>query len=284
MAIEPVTTSALVPAEAAAYPEPPPGVHLPGPSPWPFFAPIAMAVVLLGVIFSSVLIVGGLILGGHRRHRLVPRRRARVPLDRGASATPFHRRATRSGSWPGRLVPVFGAVIAISVLITLAPVGLSWLNSLTPARGHSDADRRAPAVPQISASTAVSFDTKLLIVPAGRPFELVFNNNQAGVPHNVDIADSAARNTLYFDGEMITGVATITYQVPALDPGDYYFLCRIHPNMNGTVRAILEAGPALTRTPDPTVPAGRHRPGSSRRRAAARIRPVAQPGPTLRRA
>ena len=28
----------------AAYPEPPPGVHMPGPSPWPFFAPIAMAV------------------------------------------------------------------------------------------------------------------------------------------------------------------------------------------------------------------------------------------------
>ena len=27
----------------SAAPEPPPGVHMPGPSPWPFFAPIAMA-------------------------------------------------------------------------------------------------------------------------------------------------------------------------------------------------------------------------------------------------
>ena len=46
--------------------EPPPGVHMPGPSPWPFFAPIAMAVMLFGVIFSSVLILGGLILASSR--------------------------------------------------------------------------------------------------------------------------------------------------------------------------------------------------------------------------
>src|SRR4051794_23585038 len=42
--------------------EPPPGVHLPGPSPWPFFLPIGATVLLYGLIFSAVLIVGGLIL------------------------------------------------------------------------------------------------------------------------------------------------------------------------------------------------------------------------------
>ena len=35
---------------------------MPGPSPWPFFLPIAATVMLFGVIFSSVLIIGGLIL------------------------------------------------------------------------------------------------------------------------------------------------------------------------------------------------------------------------------
>ena len=55
--------SALVPVAEPAYPEPPAGVHMPGPSPWPFFAPIALTVMLLGLIFSPVLLVGGLILG-----------------------------------------------------------------------------------------------------------------------------------------------------------------------------------------------------------------------------
>lgn len=242
VAVEEATTMELQTVDEEAYPEPPPGVHLPGPSPWPFFAPIAMAVILLGVIFSSVLIVGGLILGiiaavgwyldaGHE-YRSTEEVGHAVPLTRDPVE-----------AWPRRLVPVFAGVIVISVLIALAPLGHTWLNSLTPPEASPTAIA-VPAVPEISASSIVSFDTNLLIVPAARPFELVFNNNQAGVPHNVDIADSAARNTIYFDGEVITGVATITYQVPALDPGDYYFLCKIHPNMNGTVKAILEAGQA----------------------------------------
>ena len=44
------------------YKEPPPGVHMPGPSPWPFFVPIAVTVLLYGFIFSSVLIVAGVVL------------------------------------------------------------------------------------------------------------------------------------------------------------------------------------------------------------------------------
>ncbi len=57
------TRAAIVVAEPEFVAvEPPPGVHMPGPSPWPFFAPIAVTLMLFGVIFSSVLIVGGLIL------------------------------------------------------------------------------------------------------------------------------------------------------------------------------------------------------------------------------
>ena len=44
-------------------PEPPPGVHMPGPSPWPFFAPIALAVMLLRPDLQRGAAVGGLILG-----------------------------------------------------------------------------------------------------------------------------------------------------------------------------------------------------------------------------
>ena len=36
-------------------------------------------------------------------------------------------------------------------------------------------------------------------------------------------------------GELITGPDEIQYEIPALDAGEYYFLCIVHPTMNGTV-------------------------------------------------
>jgi plastocyanin len=140
------------------------------------------------------------------------------------------------------MVPIFSIVIALGLLVTLAPVGLGWLNSLTPASA-GPSQVAVPAVPEIAANDAVSFDRTTLVVPAARPFELVFNNNQEGVPHNVEIADSPARTTKFMEGEVIDGVATITYQVPELAAGSYYFLCSVHPNMNGTVQAMTETGP-----------------------------------------
>ena len=41
--------------------------------------------------------------------------------------------------------------------------------------------------------------------------------------------------TPLFRGGLDTGVATITYDIPALMPGTYYFHCDVHPTMNGTV-------------------------------------------------
>jgi plastocyanin len=253
-------TTALVPArapasavmvvpEAAQPPELPPGVHLPEPSPWPFFAPIALTVMFLGFIFSSVLIIGGLILGVIAAVGwYLDAGREYFSTEESGHAVPRTHDPVRV--WPRRLVPVFVAVIAISVLTTLAPVGIGWLNSLTPPEA-TPTSIAVPEVPEISASNAISFETKLLVVPAGRPFELVFNNNDPGIPHNVEIADSPERSTVFLDGEVINGIASITYQAPALTEGDYYFLCRIHPNMNGTLRALPETGSAPAASPTP---------------------------------
>jgi plastocyanin len=257
-ALMPGSAGALVPARygamvaAEAEPEfvavePPPGVHMPGPSPWPFFLPIAATVMLFGVIFSSILIIGGLILaviglGGWLRDAI----REWQSTEAVGHVIPETRDPVKA--WPKRLVPVFAGIIAISVLIVLAPVGLSYLNSLTPASAGPTA-AAVPAVPEISASTATSFDTGTLVVPAGRPFDLVFHNKQEGVPHNVRIDDSPAGAVIIFDGEEISGVADITYNVPAIDEGDYYFLCRVHPNMNGTLQARPETGGAPGASP-----------------------------------
>jgi len=260
--------SALVPAHAGAMVavqaepefvpvEPPPGVHMPGPSPWPFFFPIAVTVMLFGVIFSSILIVGGLILaaiaaGGWLRDAW----REWKSTEEVGHVIPETRDPVKA--WPKRLVPIFAVVIAASVLIALAPLGLNYLNTLTPASAGPTA-AAVPEVPEISASAATSFETGTLLVPAGRPFQLVFHNKQEGVPHNVRIDDTPAGATIIFDGDEITGVADITYDVPAITEGDYYFLCRIHPNMNGTLQARPETGgppPAGSGAPPPGAAPG----------------------------
>jgi len=114
----------------------------------------------------------------------------------------------------------------------------------SPAPGPSGGSSPPPsasAVPGASASPAgqvidltaqnVAFDTSQLSVAAGQPFTVAFDNEDSGVPHNFAIyTDSTASDNL-FRGDTITGPATTSYAVPALQPGTYYFRCDIHPTL-----------------------------------------------------
>jgi plastocyanin len=159
-------------------------------------------------------------------------------------------------AWPRWAVPLYAWILGISLLLTVLPSVGTWLGSLKPAAA-SPTPVAVPAQPEISASDAKSFETKTLIVPAGRPFDLVFHNKQPDTPHNVKITDGPAQATVLFDGDVVTGPTDVTYHVPALQAGDYYFLCKVHPNMNGTVQARPETGPA------PSGSGGSPGPGSS---------------------
>jgi plastocyanin len=79
----------------------------------------------------------------------------------------------------------------------------------------------------------IQFDTDHLEAPAGQAFVLEFDNNDPGVPHNVEIRDATGASV--FKGEIITGPAQVSYQIPALAAGSYMFLCDVHPTMTGTV-------------------------------------------------
>ena len=102
----------------------------------------------------------------------------------------------------------------------------------------------APSAPSGSAATGtvlhisaqnIAFDTNQLEAPAGQAFVLDFDNNDPGVPHNVEIKD--ANGMSMFKGQIITGPEKISYQVPALAAGSYMFVCDVHPNMTGTLTA-----------------------------------------------
>ena len=79
----------------------------------------------------------------------------------------------------------------------------------------------------------LAFDTDQIEVPAGEPFVIRLVNNDT-VPHDVGIYAGADE---LFNGEDIQAGGSIDYQVPALEAGEYDFLCTIHPNMNGTLVA-----------------------------------------------
>jgi len=83
------------------------------------------------------------------------------------------------------------------------------------------------------AAQNIEFDTNQLEAAAGQAFTLDFSNNDPGIPHNVEIKDATGASM--FKGEIVTGPAKASYQIPALAAGAYMFVCDVHPNMTGTL-------------------------------------------------
>jgi plastocyanin len=84
-------------------------------------------------------------------------------------------------------------------------------------------------------ASGVQFQTTTLEAPSGQPFQIEFDNQDAGIPHNIQIVDGSG--ALVFDGETIKGPAKVTYNVPALAAGTYKFVCKWHPTMTGQLTA-----------------------------------------------
>lgn len=81
----------------------------------------------------------------------------------------------------------------------------------------------------------VAFEQAALTVPASAPFRIEFDNQDAGIPHNVAIHPGSAAGEAVFKGDIFSGPAKQTYTVAALDAGAYVFVCSVHPTMTGTL-------------------------------------------------
>jgi mono/diheme cytochrome c family protein/plastocyanin len=109
--------------------------------------------------------------------------------------------------------------------------------SAAPTDGASPSpeptDGGSPAASVSIVASGIVFTTTEVTAPADTPFVIAFDNQDAGIPHNVAISD--ASGTEVFRGEVFNGVETREYQVPALAAGEYPFICSVHPNMTGTL-------------------------------------------------
>ena len=79
----------------------------------------------------------------------------------------------------------------------------------------------------------IAWTTKDVSAPANTGFKIHFDNQDASTPHNIIIKDGTGMEM--FKTDLLTGVATMDYDVPALPAGTYTFVCVVHPAMVGNL-------------------------------------------------
>jgi plastocyanin len=134
--------------------------------------------------------------------------------------------------------------IGVIVLLTLAACAKDD-NSVGQASSSSASATGSPTPTESPAATCdepsetniqlvaknVHFNVKCLVVPAGEPLTVAFQNRDF-VNHNFSIYTLEFASE--FTGDITYPAERITYKVPALEVGQYLFQCDIHPaDMSG---------------------------------------------------
>jgi plastocyanin len=144
-------------------------------------------------------------------------------------------------------------VLALMLAVTLAACGGGGddgggdgaADSTTETETETDADDDGAASTELTVTAPVGasndgFAETTLTAPADTAFTITFNNEDEGIPHNVQIFegdDTSGTPVFAPEGnELITGPDTAVYEVPALAAGTYTYNCLSHPTtMVGTL-------------------------------------------------
>ena len=120
-------------------------------------------------------------------------------------------------------------------------LGLLVLAAVTAAcSSASGAGQPIPAGPvdpnaPVVVAQGNAFSPSTVNVKAGKAFSLTLDNKDSA-PHNVAIYKDASASEKISIGEIVSSTKA-TQQVPALEKGQYFFRCDVHPDMTGTIVA-----------------------------------------------
>jgi plastocyanin len=131
-------------------------------------------------------------------------------------------------------VPAFEAAGEFAFVCVVHPNMLGSVQVVEAGGAGGDGGGGGGATGLTVTALNLAFDTSTIELPAGETATITFVNEDAGVQHNIAIYEDDTLAVELFNGELITGPAEIAYEVPPLDAGEYYFLCIVHPTMNGT--------------------------------------------------
>jgi plastocyanin len=135
------------------------------------------------------------------------------------------------------------ALPAVVAVLALALVACSSAASVTPlpsgAEPPSDCARVADGVITFSAKN-LKFSAPCLVANAGEAFTIHFTNEDSQ-PHDVAVYEDSTKARTIMDGDPIISTQgdSADYEVEALNTGQYYFDCTVHPaDMNGTLYVV----------------------------------------------
>ena len=133
-----------------------------------------------------------------------------------------------------------GAILTLSLLLAfaLAACAAGEGDSSEPAAtsggggGAGGTATVADGAVEISAAD-LEFNVTTIEATAGEDFTITLVNDDSA-PHNISIYTEEGGEAIV-EGEVINQGETVEVEVDALDAGEYFFVCDIHPDMNGPV-------------------------------------------------
>ncbi len=120
------------------------------------------------------------------------------------------------------------SAVSFASAVILAACGAAPSETLGPA---DCAQADASGVVALTAGD-LAFDAPCVSVVADQAFTIRLENGDSE-PHNVAIYDTRDKVNEYLRGEIIDRDHAIDYSIDPLSAGEYYFLCTVHPVMNG---------------------------------------------------
>ena len=249
---------------------------LPGGGGWPVVAGVAMGLIMLGLIEHALFTWAGVLVlfvagagwlaraaseSTGRQISLMPIGMPVLGLTTIASVMFFLSRVllavSETASWViallvGMLILGVATIAAVRPSIsgrTLAAV--LALGSMAMVGGgiaaaavgerhiekHSEEHAGDAGLVQLAAK-GITFEHDTITLKADAEVEIQFDNNDREVQHNLTILGQDPTKPV-FRGQLVTGVATVTYTFHAPPAGEYKFQCDVHPaQMKGTVKVV----------------------------------------------